>query len=129
MAYLSSLRGHGLGRGTLRGNEGPSSLRGSLVVMAEVKMRDFRRIFKKMCKKVCVNILFYSETFCFIQPPCIFEVTHSLKCPLTAEARSQYTQSISINSPAGCYEFRELQFVCQAQLLPGYVEALSGCIL
>ena len=33
LAYPSSLRGHGFVRGTLRGNEGPSSLRGSLVAM------------------------------------------------------------------------------------------------
>ena len=33
LANPSSLRGHGLVRGTLRRNEGPSSLRGSLVAM------------------------------------------------------------------------------------------------
>ena len=39
LAYPSSLRGHGLVRGTLRGNEGPSSLRGSLV--SELKVANF----------------------------------------------------------------------------------------
>ena len=36
LAYPSGLRGRGLVKGTLRDNEGPSSLRASLVAMAAI---------------------------------------------------------------------------------------------
>ena len=42
---LQTCGAHGLVRGTLRGNEGPSSLKGSLVAMELIKEADLYRIW------------------------------------------------------------------------------------